>query len=150
MKLTKVVENIITEDSGAPLRERIADLEKRREALQLALEHSHEDYELAVADCKKLSSECDQLKIRCDSLQSELAQGRSDAEKRISDLEAKVASAEARSTEIAIESKKSLEDFQGLLVQQLELVHDMYAEKIQSISSLCLAVSAEELRQRIT
>jgi hypothetical protein len=46
-----------------------------------------------------------------------LAQARSDVEKCISDLEAKVSSTEACSAEIATESKKSLEDFHGVLIQ---------------------------------
>jgi hypothetical protein len=43
MKLAKVAKNILAEDSGARLRERIAELEKERGALQLALDHSTED-----------------------------------------------------------------------------------------------------------
>jgi hypothetical protein len=54
-------------------------------------------------------------------------QALSDAEKHISDLEVKVASAEAHSVEIAAKGEKSLRDFQGVLVRQLERVHDMYA-----------------------
>jgi hypothetical protein len=144
MKLAKVAENIIAEDTGAPLRERIAEHEKERGALQLALDHSVEDYELVVAGSSKLSSEHDQLKIRCDNLQAELVQARSDTEKRISDLEAKVASAEGCSIEIAAEGEKSLRDFQGVLVPQLERVHDMYAERVQSIDALCLTMPAGE------
>jgi hypothetical protein len=56
----------------------------------------------------------------------------------------KLLSAEARNAEIATESKKSLDDFQGVLIHQLERVHDMYAEKIRSISALCLVMPAEE------
>jgi hypothetical protein len=89
-----------------------------------------EDYKLVAVGNKKLSLERDELKVRCDSLQAELVSARSDAEKRISGLEAKVAPTEARSAEIAIESKRSLKDFQDVLVQQLERVHDMYVEKI--------------------
>jgi chromosome segregation ATPase len=117
MKLAKVAKNILAEDSSARLRERIAELEKERGALQLALDHSTEDYKIVVASIRKLSSECDQLKIHCDSLQAELAQARSDAEKHISNLEAKVLSAEARSIEIAAEGEKNLRDFQGVLVR---------------------------------
>jgi chromosome segregation ATPase len=144
MKLAKVTENILAKDSGAPLRERIAELEKERGVLRLALDHSAEDYELFVAGSRKLSSERDQLKIRCDNLQAELAQAHSDAEKRISDLEAKVASIEVRNIEIATEGEKSLRDFQGVLVRQLERVHDMYAKRVQSIEGLCLMMPAED------
>jgi chromosome segregation ATPase len=144
MKLTKIAEIFIGEDSGAPFRERIAELEKDQKVLQSALSNLDEDYKLVAPGNRKLSLERDELKVCCDSLQAELSSAHSDAEKRISSLEAKVVSAEARSAEIAIESKKSLKDFQDILVQQLEQVHDMYAEKIQSISGLCLTVSAEK------
>jgi hypothetical protein len=97
-----------------------------------------------VAGSRKLSSEHDQLRIRCDNLQDELAQACSDAEKCISDLEAKVASTEARSAKIGAKGETDLKDFQVMLVQQLEQVHDMYVEKIQSIGCLCSAMSAEE------
>jgi hypothetical protein len=108
------------------------------------LDHSTEDYELVVASSKKLSSERDQLKIHCDNLQDELAQACSDTEKRISDLEAKVASVEACNIEIAADGEKSLRDFHGVLVRQLERVHDMYAERVQSIRGLCLTMLAGE------
>jgi hypothetical protein len=111
MKLAKVVENILAEDSGAPLHERIAKLEKEWGVLWLALDHSTEDYELVVAGSRKLCSEHDQLKIHCDNMQAELVQAHSNAEKHISDLEAKVASTEAHNIKIAAEGKKSLRDF---------------------------------------
>jgi SMC interacting uncharacterized protein involved in chromosome segregation len=120
MKLAKLAKNILAKDSGAPLREHNAKLEKEQGALWLALDHSTEDYEIVVVGSRKLSSERDKLKIHSDSLQAELAQARSDVEKRISDLEAKVASAEAHSVEIGSEGEKSLRDFQGVLVRQLE------------------------------
>jgi SMC interacting uncharacterized protein involved in chromosome segregation len=130
MKLTKVAESIIAEDSGAPLRKHIAELEKDRDMLRLALDHSTEDYYIIVAGSRKLSSECDQLEIRCNNLQAKLEQAHSDAKKHISDLEAKVASTEARSVEIAAKGEKDLKDFQVVLVQQPEQVHDMYAGKV--------------------
>jgi hypothetical protein len=130
MKLTKVAESIIAEDSGAPLRKHIAKLEKDRDMLWLALDHSTEDYDIIVAGSRKLSSECDQLEIRCNNLQAKLEQAHSDAKKRISDMEAKVASTEARSVEIAAKGEKDLKDFQVVLVQQPEQVHDMYAGKV--------------------
>jgi hypothetical protein len=61
VKLARVAENILAEDSSAPLHEPIAELEKERGALQLALDHSTEDYEIAVAGSRKLSSECYQF-----------------------------------------------------------------------------------------
>jgi hypothetical protein len=144
MMLTKIAEKFIGEDSGAPFLERITELEKDRKVLQSALSNLDEDYKLVAAGSKKLYLERDELKVRCDSLQVELASARSDAEKCISDLEAKVVSAEAHSAEVAIESKRSLKDFQDILVQQPERVHDMYTEKIHSLDGLCLTVSAEK------
>jgi hypothetical protein len=88
--------------------------------LRLALDHSAEDYDIVVAGSIKLCSKRDQLKIRSDNLQAELAQARYDAEKQISDLEVKVVSAEGRSVEIVPKGEKSLRDFQGALVRQLE------------------------------
>jgi hypothetical protein len=78
------------------------------------------------------------------SLQAELVQACTDAEKHISDLEVKVVSAKGRSIEIATDGEKSLRDFHGALVRQLERVHDMYAERVQSIRGLCLTMPAEE------
>jgi hypothetical protein len=44
-----------------------------KKVLQLAVDHSAEDYEMVVAGSRKLYSErdqCDQLKICCESLQA--------------------------------------------------------------------------------
>jgi hypothetical protein len=49
-----------------------------------------------------------------------LAQACFDAKKHISNLEAKVVSAEAHNVDIAAKGEKSLRDFQGVLVRQLE------------------------------
>jgi hypothetical protein len=67
MELRKVAENILVEDSGAPLHECIAELEKERGALRVPLDHSIEDYEMVVAGNRKFSSERDQLKIHRES-----------------------------------------------------------------------------------
>jgi hypothetical protein len=112
--------------------------------LRLALDHSAEDYDIVVAGSIKLCSKRDQLKIRSDNLQAELAQARYNAEKQISDLEVKVVSAEGRSVEIVAKGEKSLRDFQGALVRQLERVHYMYAERVQSIGGVCSMMLAEE------
>jgi DNA-binding MarR family transcriptional regulator len=144
MKLTKVVESIIVEDSGASLRKRIVELERDKKVLQLAVDHSAEDYEMVVGGSRKLSSKCDQLKIRCKSLQAELAQAHSDVEKHVSDLEAKVKFAKDRGVEIATESEKNLGDFRRVLVEQLEKLHEMYTDKVQSIGSLSSAMSVKE------
>jgi hypothetical protein len=108
MKLAMVAESIIVEDSGASLHKCIVDLGRDKKALQLAVDHDPEDYEMVVASFRNLSSEHDQLKICCESLLAELAQARFDAEKRVSDLEAKVKFAEACGIEIAAEGEKNL------------------------------------------
>jgi hypothetical protein len=75
-----------------------------KKVLQLAVDHSAEDYEMVVAGSRKLYSErdqCDQLKICCESLQA-----RSDAEKCVSNLVAKVKFAEACGVEIAAKGEK--------------------------------------------
>jgi hypothetical protein len=130
MKLAKIVESIITKDSGASLHKRTMELERDKEVLQLAVDHSAEDYVMVAAGNRKLSSECDQLKTHCESLQAELAQARSDAKKCVSDLEAKVRFAEALGIEIAAEGEKILGDFRSVLVQQLEKLHKIYAAKV--------------------
>jgi hypothetical protein len=48
MKQTKVAEGIIAEDGGALLRKRIVELEWDKEALQLAVAYSAEDYEMVA------------------------------------------------------------------------------------------------------
>jgi hypothetical protein len=106
MKLTKVAEGIIAEDSVALLHKHVVELERDKEVLQLAVDHSAEDYEMAVVGNRKLSSERNQLKIRCESLEAELAQARSDAEKRVSDLELRVRFAKAHGVEIAAGARK--------------------------------------------
>jgi hypothetical protein len=130
MKLTKIAEGIITEDSGASLCERIADIERDKEVLQLAVDHTAEVYEMAVVGNRKLSSERDQLKICCESLEAELAQARSDVENHVSGLESKVRFAKDRGIEIAAQGEKDLVDFRGMLVEQLERLHEMYADGV--------------------
>jgi hypothetical protein len=69
---------------------------------------------------------------------------RSDTEKCVYDLEVKVKFAEACGIEISAEGEKFLGDFRSVLVQQLERLHKMYADKVQSIGGLCSVMSAEE------
>jgi hypothetical protein len=144
MKLTKVAETIIAEDGGDLLRCHIAELEKDKDTLQCALDHSTDDYNIVVADCRRLASERDQLKLWCESLQAEMAQNRSYAEKHTANLEASVKSADAGSVEIAAESEKNLRDFESELVRKLEGLHEMYADKVQIIGGLCSPISIEE------
>jgi hypothetical protein len=144
MKLTKVAESIIAEDSGPSLHKHIAELERDKKVLQLVVDHSAKDYKMVVVGSRKLSTQRDQLMIHSESLQAELAQACSDADKRIFDLEAKVKFADARGIETAAEGKKNLGDFRSVLFQQLERLHEMYTDKVQSIGGLCSAMSAKE------
>jgi hypothetical protein len=55
---------------------------------------------------------------------------RSDTEKCVYDLEVKVKFAEACGVEISAEGEKFFGDFRSVLVQQLERLHKMYADKV--------------------
>jgi hypothetical protein len=144
MKLTKVAIGVVDENIGASLRKRMAELKRDKEVLRLAVDHSAEHYEMAIVGNRKLSSEHDQLKIRCESLEDELAQAHSDPKNHVSDLESRVRFAKARGVEIAAEGEKKLVDFRSMLVERLERLHEMYADKVQSIGGLCSVMSAEE------
>jgi hypothetical protein len=54
MKLTKVIETIIAEDSGDSLWKCIAELERDKDALQRVVDLNAEDYDLVVAGNKNL------------------------------------------------------------------------------------------------
>jgi hypothetical protein len=54
VKLTKVVETIIADDSGDLLQKCIADFEGEKDALQRAVDLNAEDYDLVVAGNKNL------------------------------------------------------------------------------------------------
>jgi hypothetical protein len=54
MKLTKVIETIIAEDSGDSLWKCIAELERDKDALQRVVDLNAEDYDLVVAGIKNL------------------------------------------------------------------------------------------------
>jgi hypothetical protein len=95
LKLTRVVKIIIAEDSGVPLRRRIAELVEDKNTLQRTVDHSVKDYNLLVIGNKSLLSERNELKCRYEDLQVALVEARSDAKKRVADLEAKVKSVEA-------------------------------------------------------
>jgi hypothetical protein len=73
VKLTKVAETIIAEDSGDSLWKRIAELERDKHALQHVVDHNAEDYDLMVAGNRKLASERDQLNLHCKNLQALMA-----------------------------------------------------------------------------
>jgi hypothetical protein len=68
MKLTRAAVTIIGEDGRASLRSHIAEVEKDKDTLQLAVNHGIEDYDLLLAGNEKLASECDKLKRRCEDL----------------------------------------------------------------------------------
>jgi hypothetical protein len=113
MKLTKVAETIIIEDSSDSFWKRIAELERCKHALQCDVDLNAEDYDLVVAGNKKLASEHDQLNLCCKSLQAKVAQIHYDADQCITDLEAKVKSDETHSVEIVAEGDKNLRDFKN-------------------------------------
>jgi hypothetical protein len=144
VKLTKVAETIIVEESNDSLWKRITELERDKEALQRAVDHNTEDYDLMVAGNRKLASEHDQLNLHCESPQAEVAQLCSDADKHITNLEAKVKSVETHSVEIVAEGDKILRDFESGLVSKLEGLRKMYADKVQNIGGLCSLMSMEE------
>jgi hypothetical protein len=68
----------------------------------------------------------------------------SDGDKHIGDLEVKVKSAEIHIIEIAAKGKKILRDFECWIVQKLEGLGEMYADKVQTIGGLCSPMSMEE------
>jgi hypothetical protein len=54
MKLTKVIETIIAEDSSDSLWKCIAELERDKDALQRVVDLNAEDYDLVVVGIKNL------------------------------------------------------------------------------------------------
>jgi SMC interacting uncharacterized protein involved in chromosome segregation len=143
MKLTEVAKTIIAEDRGDLLQKCITELERDKDALR-DVDHNSEDYDLMAVGNRKLASERDQLNLHCKSLQAEVAQVRFDAGKHIADLEAKVKSAKTRNIEIAADGDKNLRDFESELVQKLEGLREMYADKVPTIGGLCSPMSMEE------
>jgi hypothetical protein len=110
--LTRVVETIIVEDSGASFHRHIAVLEEDKNVLQHAVDHSIEDYNLLVIGNKSLLSECNDLKCRYKDLQAALLEACSDAKKRAADLEARVKTMKAH-------GEKCLRYFEDGFVQKL-------------------------------
>jgi hypothetical protein len=102
--LTRAVKTIIAEDSGASLRRRIVDLEEDKNALQCAVDHGIEDYNLLVIGNKSLLSERNDLKCRCEEVHAALAEAHSDAKKRVAELEARLKDGKAH-------GEKRLRDF---------------------------------------
>jgi hypothetical protein len=144
MKLTKVAETIIAEDSSDSFQKHITEFERDKDALQHVGDLNTEDYDLVVVDNKRLASECDQLNLRCKNLHAAMARIRSDAGKCISDHEVKVKFTETHSVEIAAEGNKILKDFENELVQKLGGLCEMYADKVQTIGGLYSPMSVEE------
>jgi hypothetical protein len=66
--LTRAVETIITEDSGAPLRKCIAELEEDKSTLQHVVDHGIKDYNLLLMGKQSLLSERNELKCCCEDL----------------------------------------------------------------------------------
>jgi uncharacterized protein YlxW (UPF0749 family) len=109
VKLTKVAETIIAEDSGAPLRKCIAELEAENsrlkdvaaesaetiDTLQRAVDNGVDDYNLLLEGNKSLLAERNDFHYRCEDLKDELAEAHYDAQKKTTDLESRVRAAEA-------------------------------------------------------
>jgi hypothetical protein len=144
MKLTKVAEAIISEDSCDSLRKCIAELERNKDPLQHLVDLSAEYYDLLVAGNKKLAFESDQLNLRCESLHAKMVQIRSNANNSIADLEAKVKFAETHGVEIVAEGNRKLKDFESGLVRKLEGLREMNANKVCTIGGLCSPMLVEE------
>jgi hypothetical protein len=91
--LTKVAETIITEDTGASLRQHIVKLEAKNSqlkatiaksvkmigTLQRAVDNGVEDYNLLLEGNKILLAERNDFRYRCEDLKAELAEVHSDA-----------------------------------------------------------------------
>jgi hypothetical protein len=56
--LTKAAETIIAKDSGASLRQRIAELEAEKNTLQCTMDNGIKDYDLLLEVSKSLLDEC--------------------------------------------------------------------------------------------
>jgi hypothetical protein len=130
MKLTRVAGTIIAEDSRVLFHRRVTELEKDKDAMQRAVDHGIEDYDLLVMGNKSLASERDELESHCEGLQAELAGARYDAKKRVVVLEAKVRSAEAHNITVVSIGEKRLREFEGGLVRKLEELHVLYAGNV--------------------
>jgi hypothetical protein len=135
--LTKDAETIITEDSGASLRQHIAELKVQKNTLQHVVDNGIEDYDMMLEGNKSLLAECDDFRFCCEDLQVELAEVHSDAKKQIADLEAKVESAEAHSVNVAATGERRLKDFEDELIRDLVELLPLYVPNAQAIGGLC-------------
>jgi hypothetical protein len=144
VKLTKDAETIITEDSGASLRQRIAELEAQKNTLQHVVDNGIEDYDMMLEGNKSLLAECDDFRFCCEDLQVELVEVHSDAKKQIADLEAKVESAEAHSVDIAATDERRLKDFEDELIRDLVELLTLYVPNAQAIGGLCSPMHESE------
>jgi hypothetical protein len=102
--LTKAVEAIIVEDSGASLRQRVVELKAENSQLkataadsagtismlQRAVDIGVEDYTLLMEGNKRLVAERDDFHHCCEGLDAEVAEVRSYAKKKVADLEMRV------------------------------------------------------------
>jgi hypothetical protein len=151
MKLTKVIETIITEDSGASLRKRIAELKavnsqlkattaesaETSSMLQHAVDNGIEDYSLLMEGNKSFLAERKDFDYHCEDLKVELVEVRSNAKKRIANLEARVKSIEAHSIDVAGAGEKRLRDFEGGLIRGLAELRAMYVRNTRTMGVLC-------------
>jgi hypothetical protein len=149
--LTKAVETIISKDSGAPLRKRIAELKAENSwlkattdesaemisMLQRAVDIGVEDYKLLMEGNKSLLGERNDFCYRCEDLKVELADARSNAEKGTADLEVKVRSTEAHIINVVATGEKWLRDLKGGLIRDLAKLSLLYVHNTQTIGGSC-------------
>jgi hypothetical protein len=135
--LTKAVETIITQDSGASLCQHITELEAEKNMLQCTVENGIEDYDLLLEGNKSLLAERDDFRYHCEDLQAELAEVCSRAKKQIADLEVKVESAEGHSAEVAAAGEKRLKDFDDEVICDLAELRTPCVRNTQAIGGLC-------------
>jgi hypothetical protein len=135
--LTKAAETIITEDSGASLYQRIAELKAEKNTLHHALDNGIEDHDLLLEGNKSLLVAHGDFCYCCENLQADLVEVLSTAKKQIVDLEVKIESAKAHSTDVAATGEKHFKDFEDELVRDLAELHTLYVCNAQAIGGLC-------------
>jgi hypothetical protein len=131
--LTKDADTIITENSGASVRQRIAELEAEKKMPQRALDNGIEDY-----GNKSLLAECDDFCHHCEDLQAKLVKVHSGTKKQIADLEVKIESAKAHNADVDAAGEKRLKDFEDELVHDLAELRTLYVCNARAIGGLML------------
>jgi hypothetical protein len=158
VSLTKVAENIITEDNSDDLQRWLVVLEEENSWLKASTAELREsvdksaetmvslwqtlngaivDYELLKDDNNNLLAKCDTLRDQVAGLDSELVTAKASTVEDITTLEAKVASIEACVVDDAVAGEKHLVDFEAELARDLADLPVTYERDIQSIGGLC-------------